>query len=321
MALPTSGPLSLNQIHIEAGGTSGTTASINDADIRALIGKASGTTMSFSEWYGASGSVTINLTIAADTLNYNIASERGGTYVAGATTVNLTINSGVTVGSTSTFTPALNTGSTWTAGDTINIINNGTIKGLGGNGGVGGNAYADPVTPGNSTAANATDGVVGGRAFRAQFACTFTNNGSVYGGGGGGGGGGSVVYGDSKGTTFGSVSGNGGGGGAGVNGGAGGAAGVATGQNPSQGNAGASGTATAGGAGGTGPSPQASGSGGNGGGLGANGTAGGFLVLDFTKFAVGSAGSGGLAGHYQFGASFINGGAGIGGTVGGRSTG
>jgi hypothetical protein len=41
MALPTSGPISLNEIHIEAGGTSGTTASINDADIRALIGKAS----------------------------------------------------------------------------------------------------------------------------------------------------------------------------------------------------------------------------------------------------------------------------------------
>lgn len=56
MALPTSGPLSLNAIHVEAGGTSGTQASINDADIRGLIGKASGAQMSFSEWYGASAS-------------------------------------------------------------------------------------------------------------------------------------------------------------------------------------------------------------------------------------------------------------------------
>lgn len=55
MALQTSGAISLNDIHVEAGGTSGTQASINDADIRALIGKASGVTMSFSEWYGASG--------------------------------------------------------------------------------------------------------------------------------------------------------------------------------------------------------------------------------------------------------------------------
>ena len=54
MALQTSGAISLNDIHIEAGGTSGTTASLNDADIRDLIGKASGAQMSFSEWYGAS---------------------------------------------------------------------------------------------------------------------------------------------------------------------------------------------------------------------------------------------------------------------------
>ena len=54
MALQTSGAISLNQIHVEAGGSSGTTASINDSDIRGLIGKASGATMSFSEWYGAS---------------------------------------------------------------------------------------------------------------------------------------------------------------------------------------------------------------------------------------------------------------------------
>lgn len=54
MALQTSGAISLNEIHIEAGGTTGTTATINDADIRALIGKASGVAMSFSEWYGAS---------------------------------------------------------------------------------------------------------------------------------------------------------------------------------------------------------------------------------------------------------------------------
>lgn len=54
MPLQTSGPISLNEIHIEAGGTTGTTVSINDADIRGLISKASGALMSFSEWYGAS---------------------------------------------------------------------------------------------------------------------------------------------------------------------------------------------------------------------------------------------------------------------------
>ena len=53
MGLQTSGAISLNEIHIEAGGTSGTLASINDSDIRALIGKSSGAQMSFNEWYGA----------------------------------------------------------------------------------------------------------------------------------------------------------------------------------------------------------------------------------------------------------------------------
>ena len=56
MALQSSGAISLNDIHIEAGGSSGTQAGINDSDIRGLIGKSSGAQMSFSEWYGASSS-------------------------------------------------------------------------------------------------------------------------------------------------------------------------------------------------------------------------------------------------------------------------
>ena len=54
MTLPASGTLSLNAIHIEAGGSSGTSCSINDSDIRNLIGKGSGASMNFAEWYGAS---------------------------------------------------------------------------------------------------------------------------------------------------------------------------------------------------------------------------------------------------------------------------
>ena len=54
MTLPASGSISLNQMHIEVGSSSGTQVSINDSDIRGLIGKGSGVTMSFSEWYGAS---------------------------------------------------------------------------------------------------------------------------------------------------------------------------------------------------------------------------------------------------------------------------
>ena len=37
MALPSSGAISLNQMHVEVGGSSGSTCTINDSDIRGLI--------------------------------------------------------------------------------------------------------------------------------------------------------------------------------------------------------------------------------------------------------------------------------------------
>jgi len=52
MALPSSGAISLNQMHVEVGGSSGTTASINDSDIRGLANKNANSVMSFNEWYG-----------------------------------------------------------------------------------------------------------------------------------------------------------------------------------------------------------------------------------------------------------------------------
>ena len=54
MALQNSGAISLDDIHVEAGGTTGTSASINDSDIRGLIDKSDGATASFNEYYGAS---------------------------------------------------------------------------------------------------------------------------------------------------------------------------------------------------------------------------------------------------------------------------
>ena len=57
MAVPSSGQISLNDFHVEAGGTSGSACTLNDADIRGLISKGSGAAMNFGEWYGASGSI------------------------------------------------------------------------------------------------------------------------------------------------------------------------------------------------------------------------------------------------------------------------
>jgi len=64
MPLQSSGAISLNQIHIEAGVTSGTTASSNDVDIRGLIGKLPFVSQSFSDYYGASAGTTVTVTQA-----------------------------------------------------------------------------------------------------------------------------------------------------------------------------------------------------------------------------------------------------------------
>lgn len=57
MALPSSGQISLDQMHVEAGGTTGTQAAINDADIRDLISASSESEMEFSDFYGASAAL------------------------------------------------------------------------------------------------------------------------------------------------------------------------------------------------------------------------------------------------------------------------
>ena len=65
MALATSGALSLNQIHVEAGGSTGTTCSLNDSDIRGLnaasgrtINSTLGTNIDFADFYGASAAAS-----------------------------------------------------------------------------------------------------------------------------------------------------------------------------------------------------------------------------------------------------------------------
>jgi len=94
MALPTSGAISLNQMHVEAGGSSGTIASINDADIRALIGKGSGATMSFNEWYGASSALdTQTVTVGFQAVQQYSNSGYGSFTTGPATNVNRDVGS------------------------------------------------------------------------------------------------------------------------------------------------------------------------------------------------------------------------------------
>tara|TARA_B100000242_G_scaffold222088_1_gene162987 strand:+ start:55 stop:672 length:618 start_codon:yes stop_codon:yes gene_type:complete len=84
MTLPSSGTLSLNAIHIEAGGSSGTSCSINDSDIRNLIGKGSGASMNFAEWYGASSfTAETQLVITSASSGIKFANPGYSTYTSG----------------------------------------------------------------------------------------------------------------------------------------------------------------------------------------------------------------------------------------------
>lgn len=239
----------------------------------------------------------IYLTISANVQNYNIYSAAGSP-VGTPVDIFLTINSGVWVGSTGTGTPGMTTGAGWPAGSTIKIINNGTIAGMGGGGGRGGD-----FTSGQPRAGSA--GAAGGNALNLQYSVTIDNtNGKIYGGGGGGGGGGASY--DSQDATYTSYDtyamGGGGGGGAGYNGGAGGSGGSDyAGTNASAGAAGSSSGPGGGSAGTVGGNAGAGAHGGSGGSGGTWGASGGGGSQGYSNFLSGTTydpygGSGGASG-------------------------
>lgn len=173
----------------------------------ATIGYFDSTNLNFSDFRGTQSSVIVNIAaFSVDTQNYTLNPAAVTGYVAGFTTVTVTINSGVYIGSSSTSTYAL-TITGFVSGDTVNLINNGFIIGAGGNGGA---SHSDAAGDAGSP---------GGNALLLQCPVNITNNGTIAGGGGGGGAAdGGKTYGSCLGGG-GAYTGQGGGGGAGYNGG------------------------------------------------------------------------------------------------------
>jgi len=218
------------------------------------------------------------LTISSDTNNYNIYEALSSP--TNPVFVNLTINSGVVIGSTSSSSPALTTGNL-PDGSIVIIINNGHIVGKGGDG---------ANYPGGQS--SGASGGNGGPALEATVPTTIENNSVISSGGGGGGSGGGSTCGECY-----DDPGAGGGGGAGRD--------IGLGGNSSRVGTytGSPGTLTLGGAGGT-VSDQGSqeyaqaGNGGAGGNLGSNGQNG----EDGNGY---SGGAGGSAGTTILGENFI----------------
>jgi len=265
MALPASGAISLNQVNVELGSAGTTSINMNQSTVRTLFGVSSGA-ISMSNGYGKANQFAFSITSAQTNANLRTLAVNAGWNQS--TKVVATINSGVVMTSDTVGTPGLTINGAWPSG--IELVNNGTIVGRGGNAGAGGSATGYSIgakTPGSA-------GAAGGLALTISVAASIRNNGTIAGGGGGGGGAGgfTVQQGTPKDVTYLLFGGGGGGGGrssltnsSGAAGGAGAnGAGVA-------GSAGTFSGAGAGGRGGTGPGNQ---QGGTGGSWGAGGGAG-----------------------------------------------
>jgi len=278
MAIPSSGPLSLNDIQTEFGGTNPISLSEYYAGGGLVQSGATGDSgpiptsgqISIGQFYGSTARVPIVINNTATTLTANIytLASANPTYSAGITDV--VYNNSGTLYSNSTSTGALTTG-TFASGDTLKIVNTGLIIGKGGNGG-GGSVFPTPGRGGN--------GGAGGRALVLGWPVTIDNTGGTIAGGGGGGAGGDLVIwtvqpGPKNPPSPRSAGGSGGGGGAGNTvgtGGSGGSSGVTYAGTP-----GSNGTPTAGGSGGAAniniPAPlKPYAKGGNGGGRGSSGS-------------------------------------------------
>jgi hypothetical protein len=226
MPLNGSGPISLagstagQSIALELGLSATGQISLNDAAVRTLAGVPSGAIVMPTDFYGKSNRVTASATISSDTANYTVNTAKAPGYSSGKTDFTLTINSGVFVFSGSTGSYAMTVDTSWAAGDTVTIVNNGTIVGRGGGGGGGG---------GGGTYAGGSPGGGGGPALLVQRAITMNNLNRIAGGGGGGGGQGTVNGTNKSGEPTVYYGGGGGGGGIG-NGSAGGGGGNPEGQ-------------------------------------------------------------------------------------------
>jgi hypothetical protein len=303
MALPTSGPLTLDQIHIEAGGSSGALCSLNDADIRGIINKSVNASNAFSEYRGQSSETTLT---------------SGGTVNGQAQRQEITVSSFISSGGTLRIPSNMWvwSDSTSTAALTIDIpctvINEGKVIGKGGQGG----NYVGVRATAGGPAINVTSSGV-----------TFTNSSGAYVAGGGGGGG---YYQDQSNPS--DAHAGGGGGAGGGNGGTGrinqgywqaGVGGALNASGTAGGNGGNSNNVTGGGGGaGGGSGSQQYGGGGGGrilpgtGGSSAsnasNGGSAGNAGSSSSNFLAGGGGGWGAAGAYGGGTTgtFSNGGAG-----------
>lgn len=140
----------------------------NIISVAARAARGIGGQMKWSHYYNAVRAIV--RTIDTNSEDVDVATLFGSFWTQDIPKI-LNIDSGITVGATSTSNAALTIPATMSG--SLNVNNDGDIQGAGGAGGTAGNS-----------------GGAGGTAISTASSVTITNNGNIYAGGGGGGGGG-----------------------------------------------------------------------------------------------------------------------------------
>jgi len=175
MALNPSGVMSIGgttvgaSINLELKLSATANSSIGQANFRELAKVPTGA-ISLSDFYGKSS--VVEIVISENRTQYTLSPSEVPGYLAGETEVQLRIDEDVYLYSTDVNAPAL-TVIGFVAGDTITIVNEGYILGMGGQGGINDSI----AVPG---------GGKGGNAISVFFSVTIENNRYIAGGGGGG---------------------------------------------------------------------------------------------------------------------------------------
>ena len=101
MGTPTSGTITLDEVHVEAGGSSGSQASFNDSDIRLISGSNQNSQFSMSDMYARAADFSFSGTTGANSQTTTSVYISITSYQRGFTASSTSIDSGGTRGSMS----------------------------------------------------------------------------------------------------------------------------------------------------------------------------------------------------------------------------
>ena len=170
MGTPASGTITLDEVHVEAGGSSGSQASFNDSDIRLISGSNQNTQFSMSDMYERAADFSFSGTTGANSQTTTSGYISITSYQRGFTASSTAIDSGGTRGSMSPTSEGSYFGGSTITSHSISSIGPGTSKTLA--------VFSNQANATNSDTACFKSMVIGSTTFNRTDA-TFTTSAAV----------------------------------------------------------------------------------------------------------------------------------------------